>query len=132
MQSLGYINGIHYCFIVDEIGIASTFPQIKSHLAEHDIHHVSVLCCSSNNHFVFKKELDLLEKIFSLQFMVFYENATANSFIPQESIETILNVNVMSDMNFIISGKEEFIQQVEGQLHFLGIHQIQIQEQLFT
>jgi ferredoxin-NADP reductase len=131
MQSLGYINGIHYCFIVDEIGIASTFPQIKSHLAEQDIHHVSVLYCSSNNHFVFKKELDLLERIFSLQFMVFYENATANFFIPQESIEAILNVNVMAEMNFIISGKEEFIQQVEEQLHFLGIHQIQIQEQLF-
>jgi ferredoxin-NADP reductase len=132
MQSSGLINGVHYFFIVDDIGIASTFPQIKSHLAEANIHHVSLIYSSPSDHFVFKKELDLLEKIFSLQFMIFYEISTSNSFVQQETIETLLNVNVMAEMIFIISGKENFIQQVEEQLRFLGIQNIQIQEQLFT
>jgi hypothetical protein len=64
--------------------------------------------------------------------MIFYEISTSNSFVQQETIETLLNVNVMAEMIFIISGKENFIQQVEEQLRFLGIQNIQIQEQLFT
>jgi|SRR5450432_703037 len=132
MHPRGFINGIHYCFIVDEIGMASVFPQIKLRLSEHTKHHVSLIYFSANNLFAFKKELTLLEKIFCLQFMVSYESTDSSISVSQEVIEAILNANVMGKMGFIISGVERFIMEVKTTLHFLGVENIEIKERLFS
>jgi ferredoxin-NADP reductase len=131
MHESSFISGVHHCFIIDDVGIATTFPKIKSKLANQETHHVSVLYISQSNQFIFKKELDLLEKLFALQCIVFYENTIETNAI-QAALETILNINVMSEMNFIVSGTKLFSNNIENQLHFLGVKQIQIQEQYFV
>ncbi len=131
MNASGFICGVHHCFTVDDVGIATTFPKIKSQLTDQQTHHVSVLHISQSNQFIFKKELDSLEKLFALQFIVFYENTIETNLI-QTAIETILNINVMSEMNFIISGSKDFSNTIETLLQFLGVQQIQIQEQYFV
>jgi hypothetical protein len=132
MQMANLITGINHCFIVDEVGMASTFPQIKYQLTAQGNHHVTIICTSLDNHFSFKKELNILEKMFPLQFIVFYEMiAEPATSIAQENIEAILNSNVMDEITFTISGNEAFIAHIAEELHFLGINQINIQEQLF-
>jgi hypothetical protein len=70
--------------------------------------------------------------MFPLQFIVFYEMIAEPAIsIAQENIEAILNSNVMEVITFTISGNEAFIAHIAEELHFLGINQINIQEQLF-
>jgi len=131
MNNSGFICGLHHSYIVDDIGIDKIFSKIKTQLAEKEKNQVTLLYLSQSNQFFFEKELDLLEKEYTLQFIVFYENTIEANLI-QAATQTILNINVMSEMNFIISGNKGFYNSIANHLKFSGINQIQIQKQYFV
>lgn len=126
------IKGTNHCFIVDELGIASTFSLMKSCLTTNLNHHVTIIYYSNDNHFVFKKELVVLERLFPLQFIVFYEMISESTeHLNTDNLEALLNSNVMDDLKFNVSGDEHFNKQICEKLHFLGINKIDIKEILF-
>jgi len=127
-------SGVHYVFFADDLGIASVFHVLKSRLAEPSCQHVSLFYCSLNNEFIFQKELKILQQHFPSQLFIIYQSKefAGHCVFQQEDIEAILNANTMPRMNFIISGNEAFAYAVKEVLTFLGIENLQIQEQYFT
>jgi ferredoxin-NADP reductase len=127
-------NGIHYIFLADDLGIASIFPTLKQKLAEPGHQHVSLLYCSANSHHIFRKELEILQTHFPSQLFVSYHAKALSGHWPleQEDIEAVINANTMPQMKFIVSGNTESVQRVSSVLNFLGIKNIQIQEQYFS
>jgi ferredoxin-NADP reductase len=127
-------KSIHFIFFADELGIASVFPALKQQLAALRHKHVSLLYCSDSNHHIFRKELEILQAHFPSQLFVCYHSEVLNGHcvLEQEDIEAILNANTMQQMKFIVSGNAEFVQKVSLTLNFLGIENIQIQEQYFS
>jgi len=126
------IKGTNHCFIVDELGIASTFSLMKIYLTTNLNHHVTIIYYSNNNHFVFKKELVVLERLFPLQFIVFYEMISKTTeYFNTDDLEALLNTNVMDDLKFNVSGDQDFNKQICEKLHFLGINKIDIKELFF-
>src|SRR5688500_12857263 len=103
-------NGIHYIFFADDLGIASIFPTLKHKLAEPKNKHVSLLYCSTNNSYIFRKELEILQALFPSQlFVSHYSKALDGHWsLEQEDIEAVLNANTMQQMEFIISGNAAF------------------------
>lgn len=126
--------GMHYIFFADDLGIASTFPDLKNRLSEPGEKHVSLLYYSAGNSHQFEKELEILRKHYpaSLWISYYQEKLTGYSIIPQEEIEAVLNANTMQQMSFIISGNEPFTEKVRETLLFLGMEKVQIQEQHFS
>lgn len=129
MQLTNLINGTNYCFIVDDFGIASAFVDIKNALSNPSYNHVTIIYVSMTNTFVFKNELDILEKMFPLQFIVFYERSNEIEItIAKEKIEALLNSNVMKKLDFFLSGNESFIHNIKNILNFYEINQYTIKE----
>lgn len=126
--------GIHYIFITDDLGIASVFPIIKFKLTDLNCQQVSLLYFSVNKQHVFQKELQILERRFLTQLYVSYLSKDIEnlSVFPNEEIEAVLNANTMQRMDFILSGNEEFIENVKRILIFFDISEVQIQKQFFT
>ncbi len=123
MDQLKVIGRVHYVFIADEEGIIRLFPVLKSILGEEKGHHVSLLYYSRKDVFVFRRELEVLNKHFYREFLVRYE-AGHEEIIPAvklETLESILNSNTMPEMFFRIEGEEEFVAGAEQQLYFLDI-----------
>ena len=136
MKLTNLIKGTNHCFIVDEIGIASSFTLIKDQLVSNFNHHVTIIYYTNESHFIFKKELVVLERLFPLQFIVFYEMTTASSNTSNsyntEDLEAILNSNVMEDLKFTVSGNQSFVSMISKKLQFLEINQFDINELLFV
>jgi ferredoxin-NADP reductase len=126
--------GIHYIFITDDLGIASVFPIIKFKLTDLNCQQVSLLYFSVNKQHVFQKELQILERRFLSQLYVSYlsKDIETLTVFPNEEIEAVLNANTMQRMDFILSGNEEFIENVKRILIFFDISEVQIQKQFFT
>lgn len=126
--------GIHYIFITDDLGIASVFPIIKFKLTDLNCQQVSLLYFSVNKQHVFQKELQILERRFLTQLYVSYlsKDIETLTVFPNEEIEAVLNANTMQRMDFILSGNEEFIENVKRILIFFDISEVQIQKQFFT
>jgi ferredoxin-NADP reductase len=126
--------GIHYIFITDDLGIASVFPIIKFKLTDLNCQQVSLLYFSVNKQHVFQKELQILERRFLTQLYVSYisKEIEGVTVLPNEEIEAVLNANTMQRMDFILSGNEEFIENVKRILIFFDISEVQIQKQFFT
>ena len=120
--------GVHYIFFADDLGMASIFPELKKRLAERGYKHVSLIYCSASSRHQFRKELEILQKHFPALFFISYHA----EFFQQEDIEAVLNANTMQQTYFIISGNVLFVEKVKEVLTFLGIKDIQIQEQYFS
>ena len=134
MQEFTSETNIHYIFLADDAGLASVFPKLKNCLSLPGYKHVTLLYLSSNKPQVFHKELYILQKHFPTQLFVLAhskERAGQEEF-RQRDLEAILNANTMQQMEFILSGLEQFVQKASDMLHFLGIKKFQIQEQYFT
>ena len=135
-------DGIHYIFIADTTGMASVYPTLKERLATAADQHVTLLYCSGNNQYIFRKELEILQTHYPTQLFVSYHSNTLDGrfvfqqkdieVIAQEDVEVIVNANTMQQMRFIISGNAEFTTKIIDFLTFLGIKDIQIHEQYFS
>lgn len=123
----------HYIYLADDLGIASVFPKIKELMLTFEHPLFSLLYYSSDENFVFKRELDILQRVYPAQFIVWYESIPNYDFQHQIQIgvEAILNANTRKRMCFTVSGVEDFSQICIDRLNFLGINEIKIQEQYF-
>lgn len=131
MQSSTINN--HWVIIADETGMASVFPTLKEKLAHNGLTAVTILYQSQNNQFLFHKELDILEWHFPTRLYVSYESSVDHTIVvKQESIEAVINANTVYPMSFSISGNPAFTKTVREILHFLGVTNIDIQEQFFS
>lgn len=123
----------HCVFIADEMGMASVFPQLKMRLAEEPLTAITILYHSQSNQFLFRKELDILERHFSSRLYVSYEgNLSDNSQLNQASVEAVINANTIRVIQFILSGTSGFIHHAKEILLFLGISNADVQEQYFS
>lgn len=112
--------------------MASTFPLMKDQLVTNINHHVTIIYYSSNSYYTFKKEMVILERLFPLQFIVFYEmNTNDTKNFNTDDLESLLNSNVMENLIFTVSGNSIFNKLICNKLHFLGINNIDIKKLLF-
>lgn len=134
MKKLYKTTGTHYVFFADDLGIASVFQTLKSRLSGPCYQHVSLFYCSLNSQHNFQKELNLLQQHFPCQLFVIYHSKefAGHCILQQDDIEAVINANTMPQMSFIISGNESFVHTIKELLIFLGIENIQIQEQYFS
>lgn len=132
MQSKTF--SIHLVYIMDEVGMASVFPELTQVLAAEPSAAVTILYRSSDNNFAFAKELDILERHFPARLYVSYESATAtgSDTACQRTIEAIINTNIIPKISFILSGHKAFIEQCKVVLQFLGVDSVTVREQFFT
>ena len=130
MRELINDQDIHYVFFADDSGIASIFPCLKHHLAEKNHRYVTLFYCSNHNHDVFKSELGILQNYFLTQLKVNYcpKKYGVTSIFQQDEINAILNFDIPQFLNFIISGDDEFVQQIKRSLTFLGIQKVHIDD----
>jgi ferredoxin-NADP reductase len=130
MKELINDQDIHYVFFADDSGIASIFPCLKHHLAETKHRYVTLFYCSNDNHEVFKSELGILQNYFLTQLNLNYYSKKYDvpSTFQLEEINAILNVDTAQFLNFIISGDDEFVQQIKKSLTFLGIQKVHIDD----
>jgi hypothetical protein len=113
----------HFIFIVDENGIAVTYPEIKQRVVEKQDSHVSVISFSENEHYLFMKEMNILHNHFPDRFLSYFEvTATLQPGLePQETIESVINENTRVSLHFVVAGRDSFIDLVQAYLSFLGI-----------
>jgi hypothetical protein len=124
----------HLVYITDEAGMASVFPELAQALAAESLTAVTILYQSNSTHFVFARELNILERHFPARLCVLYEStAVADSDTSyQRAIEAIINANTIPTIRFILSGRCSFIEQSKAVLQFLGANTIIVHEQFFT
>jgi hypothetical protein len=134
MQEFSSETNIHYVFLADDAGLASVFPRLKDCLSMPGYKHVTLLYLSSHKPQTFHKELYILQKHFPTQLFVLARSKErpGQGEDCQQDLEAILNANTMPQMEFVLSGLEEFVQRASDTLFFLGIKKFQIQEQYFT
>lgn len=130
MKELINDQEIHYVFFADDSGIAAILPCLKYHLAEMKHRYVTLFYCSNYNHDVSKSELGILQNYFLTQLNVNYYSPKygVTSIFQQDEINAILNVDTSQFLNFIISGDDEFVQQIKKSLTFLGIQKVHIDD----
>ncbi|MDI9861754.1 hypothetical protein [Flectobacillus roseus] len=126
-------NSIHWVFITDESGMATIFPQVKTKLTTSGMHHVSVVYYSPNQIFNFRRELDILVRHYPTVLFTYLISTEVfdNFFQEHPELESIINANTMSQMEFMICGNEEFCEKSAALLRFLDIQEITIQKSLF-
>lgn len=90
---------------------------------ENNPQHISLVYLSTDTVFTFRRELQVLQQHYPSQFLIFFENNNPeiayNEF--QETLEVIINSNTMPEIDFILSGDEELINQAENALYILDI-----------
>ena len=120
-------NSLHFVYIVNEDGMSRAFVELKQKLAQQ--HHATLIYLSSNDSFVFNRELEILEKRFPAQFVMYQlkEMLPDCSASVQELLEAVINSNTRDNLIFILSQNEELIHTVSNRLWFLGISKTQIQ-----
>jgi hypothetical protein len=125
MQAL---QSVCYVYVVDEAGMREIFIELKQMLVSQPDTHTTLVYCSAEDNFIFSKELDILQKRFPAQLIVYLvkRNPVDASTLLQEFLEAIINANTSVDLLFVLSGDEELIHVVSDRLWFLGIHNQQI------
>lgn len=128
MQIANSKSDTHIVYVVDEVGISEVFVVLKGNLADTQLPMLSLLYYSHSDSFVFKKELEILQKRFPSKFIVSYETGIldGNWMFGQPTVEAIINTNTLPKMCFIISGKSTFIDSAKQLLHFLSVGEIEI------
>lgn len=120
-------NSLHFVYVVNEDGMSRAFTALKQKLAHQ--HHATLIYLSSNVSFVFNRELEILEKRFPAQFVMYQlkESLPDCSASVQELLEAVINSNTKENLIFILTQNEELIYTVSDRLWFLGICKNQIQ-----
>ena len=117
---------LHFVYVVNEEGMSSIFEDLKQKLVFQ--HHASLIYFSSNDNFIFSKELDILQKRYPTQFILYKirEELVDASTSVQELLEAVINSNTKDKLLFILSHDDELIHIVSNRLWFLGICKNQI------
>lgn len=126
MQTKFDKTSFHFVYVVDEEGMNRIFADFKQKLAfQHD---VTLIRVAAANNFTFNKELEILQKRYSSQLMLYtmIVEVVNGSALIQEVIEAVINSNTKDKMIFIMSQDEELIHVVSNVLWFLGISKDQI------
>ncbi|AYB31950.1 hypothetical protein D4L85_15860 [Chryseolinea soli] len=123
-------NENHWVLIADETGLASIFPSLKERLSQENLTIITVVYHSDRKHFTFRPELTILTSHFPARLYVIYETVPYGK-CKAEAIEPVINANTTTAINFTVSGSPEFTMKAKHILTFLGIHDINTQEQFF-
>jgi len=132
-MSIEVLKPTHSIYLADDTGIASIYPALRSGLYGEN-GHISLIYYSESGLFHFKKEVEILSKAYPTILFVTFAHADFSEFghFTGEEIEALINANTLPKIRFIISGRAEFRYNIEERLHFLGEHDITIQEQFFS
>jgi len=117
---------LHSVYIVNEDGMSKIFSDLKEALVlQND---VTLIYFSSENNFIFDRELAILQQRHSSQFILYElkEILIDASSSLQELLEAIINSNTKDKLIFTLSGDEELIHIVTHRLWFLGMCENQI------
>ena len=128
MQAMIDNTSLHSVYIVDEEGMSKIFTEFKQMLASQGDNHTTLIYISPENNFIFNKELEILQKRYPTQFILYpaREKVIDTSTKLQELLEAVINSNTKDRLIFILSGDEELTDIVSNQLWFLGICKNQI------
>ena len=127
MQATIDKTSLHFVYVVDEEGMSRIFADFKQKLVLQ--HHATLIYFSPKDNFIFKRELEILQKRYPSQIIVYNkgeELINASTSI-QELLEAVINSNTKDSLIFILSQDEELIHIVSNRLWFLGICKNQIQ-----
>lgn len=118
MQNSELSHYKHSVFVADDEGIDIGFPKIVELLkhAPASNMHISLLYISKSVDFIFRGELKVLTKRFPTTLITYF-----NRTLQQEIIETIINTNTKSKMEFFLSVNEELQVKILDKLRFLNI-----------
>ena len=127
MQTIIDKTSLHFVYVVDEAGMSRIFTDLKQKLVLQ--HHVTLIYFSPKDNFIFKRELEILQKRYPSQIIVYKkgEELIDASTSVQELLEAVINSNTKDNLIFILSQDEELIHIVSNRLWFLGICKNQIQ-----
>ena len=128
MRAIIEKTSLHSVYVVDEEGMGKIFKELKQVLTSQPDTHTTLIYFSSENNFIFDKELEILQKRYPTQFILYpvREKVIDVSTTLQELLEAVINSNTKDRLIFILSGDEELIYIVSNQLWFLGICKNQI------
>jgi hypothetical protein len=128
MQAITDKTSLHSVYVVDEEGMEKIFEELKQVLTSQPDSHTTLIYLSSENNFIFDNELEILQKRYPTQFILYpvREKVIDVSTTLQELLEAVINSNTKDRLIFILSGDEELIYIVSNQLWFLGICKNQI------
>ena len=120
-------TSLHFVYVVDEEGMSRIFADFKQKLVLQ--HHVTLIYFSPKNNFILDRELEILQRRYSSQFILYQmrENLIDASTSIQELLEAVINSNTKDNLIFILSGDEELGHIVSNRLWFLGIRKKHIQ-----
>ena len=127
MQATIDKTSLHFVYVVDEEGMNRIFTDFKQKLVLQ--HHATLICFSHNDNFIFNRELEMLQKRYPSQFILYQmrENLFNASASIQELLEAVINSNTKDNLIFMLCGDDELIHIVSNRLWFLGISKNQIQ-----
>lgn len=99
------------------------YPEILNLLKNEQAHdnHISLLCLSTNEFFVFKEQINVLVSRFPSLLIAYFKESPK-----QEYLEIILNTNTKKRIKFHLSINEEWQEDITAQLLFLGIKRSEI------
>lgn len=119
-------TSFHFVYVVNEEGMSSIFDDLKQKLIF--THHATLIYFSSNDSFIFSKELDILQKRYPTQFLLYKisEELVDAAASVQELLEAVINSNTKDKLLFLLWHNDELINIVSNRLWFLGISKNQI------
>lgn len=133
------VNDYHFVFIVDECGIIPVYDILKTKLSCHSNNCLTLIYSIPKNTQspLFAMELANFEKRYSTQFLGYHvyteDTMEANeSELGNQIIEVVINSNTRSFLQFLVFGREYFVEEICSQLQFLGIKPSQINLQIIN
>ncbi len=119
----------HYVYFADNNGMHHIYPEIKEQLSTDAGNLVSLIYFQTGETYLFKRELDTLNKRFPVQLVVYYEHTgPGQENAIQETIEVVLNSNTSGSLNFILAVSEALAAGITSSLLFLDVKQADIRE----
>jgi hypothetical protein len=128
-------NKLHLVLICDETGIFDAFKTIKEHLGRRDENFLSLIYSVPKNFLnpLFEREISILEKRFSHNLYTYILKVEpGNDYLIQEIIEVIINSNTNLNMQFLIFGIAEFVDNVSEVVGYLNIDTISIESNILN
>lgn len=125
----------HFVFVTNEAGISSVFGQIKEKLKFAPHSYLSLVYCTTDEHPLFRSELENLERRYPSQLITYYTlppdpEQKESPGACQKILEMIINSNTSEWMQFKLTGGEDFCVATEDRLRYLGVISNQVQSQI--
>ena len=123
----------HFVLICDESGIFDAFRIIRESLGGRGKIFLSLIYSVPENYLnpLFEREIAILEKRFSHNLYTHTLKVESGKYdLIQELIEAIINSNTNLKMQFLVFGKEEFVNYVSEVLEYLNIDTFSIKSKI--